>query len=764
MSKPLNIVILDHQGNIIAVNDAWQNFAADNSNDPNITKKTGIGINYLEVCRMAKGNNSAEAKAVVKGITDVLAGKVKFFSLEYPCHSPFEERWFSLNCTPLLSSQMRAVISHSDITDKKTLHKNLIDSEENYHQLFSENPFPMWVYDVETLHFLEVNQAAVDHYGYSREEFLSLTIKDIRPKEDIPKLLKTISTSKEKTRKTGIWDHLKKDGTIMKVEVNSHVLNFEGVLARLVIINDVTERLQTDEKLKLKEARYRMMFENNPFPMIIYNYETLKFLEVNEATCLHYGYTRDEFVNMKLTDICSPKDLENIKGLVEKNDDGRTIYGAWKHKKKDGTEIFVETTSHKLQIAGDRSRIVLINDVTEKMKAEEDLRKSEAKFLQSQKMEAVGRLAGGIAHDFNNMLTVIKGYSDLILRLVPKENPLHKYVSEIKEAGERSTSLTSQLLAFSRTQVLRPEILNLNKFISKTITMLKMIIGEDIQIDLELDSVIGNVKADPGQLTQVLMNLLVNARDAMPNGGKITIRTDQVFIGKDDCLPELDKKAGNFIRVEVRDTGIGMDKKTLQHIFDPFFTTKEIGKGTGLGLSTVYGIIKQSGGCISVKSKFKKGTSFEIYLPFVTEQISNNEGNESPHLLPVGKGKILIVEDEKILRRLTRSALEESGYQVLEAKNGSEAIKLFKKENPKIDLVMTDVVMPGMSGFELYKNLTQFIPNLPKFLFTSGYLEDERINNVSFDISQNFIAKPFRLDALIQKIQEILSFESVQAQ
>lgn len=380
MTKPLNISILDHQGNIIAVNNAWQSFAAENSDDPNIFKKAGIGANYLEVCRLAEGNCSAEAEAVHQGIADVLEGKVNFFSLEYPCHSPSEERWFSLNCTPLLSSEMRAVVSHSDITDKKILNKHLVDSEENYHHLFADNPFPMFVFDLETLHFLEVNQAAVDHYGYSRQEFLEMTIKDIRPGKDISKLLRTISRLDDHISSVGIWDHLKKDGTLIKVEINTHSLNFEGRSARLVIINDVTERLQSEEKLKSSEERYRLMFENNPSPMIIYDYETLKFLDVNEATCQHYGYTHDEILTMKLTDFGSPLDIKNIRGLVEKNNGGRTIYGVWKHKKKDGTEIIVETASHKLEIEGENSRIVLINDVTEKIKAEEHLQFEKERF------------------------------------------------------------------------------------------------------------------------------------------------------------------------------------------------------------------------------------------------------------------------------------------------------------------------------------------------------------------------------------------------
>lgn len=286
-------------------------------------------------------------------------------------------------------------------------------------------------------------------------------------------------------------------------------------------------------------------------------------------------------------------------------------------------------------------------------------------------------------------------------------------------------------------------------------------IGEDIQINLELASEIGNIKVDPGQFAQVLMNLLVNARDAMPDGGKIKIRTEQVFLDEGNCHTDLSKNCGNYVRMEVQDTGIGMSKEILKRIFEPFFTTKEIGKGTGLGLSTVYGIIKQSGGHITVKSKLKKGTAFEIYFPMEYTVNSIVREKKPPFTLPTGKGKILIVEDEEIVRKLIHSALEESGYQIIEARSGVEAIDLFKKENVKVDLIMTDIVMPEMSGFELYKNLSKILARPPRFLFTSGYLDDERIKNVSFDISQNFIAKPFWVNELIQKIHEILSVENI---
>nr|HQU86368.1 response regulator [Pyrinomonadaceae bacterium] len=310
---------------------------------------------------------------------------------------------------------------------------------------------------------------------------------------------------------------------------------------------------------------------------------------------------------------------------------------------------------------------------------------------------------------------------------------------------------------FSRTQILKPEILNINQIISETIKMTRYMIGEDIQIILHLDSEIGFIKADPGQISQVLMNLLVNARDAMFEGGAINIKTQKLFLDEKQLPQDSAEKKGDYICLNVIDTGIGMDEKTLQNIFEPFFTTKDVGKGTGLGLATVYGIVEQSGGFINVESELGIGTTFKIFLPSVKEKPKIEDGDLQKEPAR-GKGTILIVEDEILVRNLTRDALRENGYDVIEAANGAEAFNLFEKKKIIVDLLITDIVMPRMSGYELVAKLKDHKPPL-KVLFTSGYLEDERIKNASFDISHNFIQKPFQLKDLMLKIQEILASE-----
>lgn len=376
----------------------------------------------------------------------------------------------------------------------------------------------------------------------------------------------------------------------------------------------------------------------------------------------------------------------------------------------------------------------------------------------SQKLESVGRLAGGIAHDFNNMLTAINGYSDLTLRRLDADDPLRHNVEEIKKAGERSAALTHQLLAFSRQQVLQSKVLDLNEIITDTAQMLKRLIGEDIQLNTVLSSELGRVETDPGQLAQVLMNLAVNARDAMPEGGNLTIETANLQLDEEFVTRQFSIKPGSYVLLAVNDTGTGIDAETQQHIFEPFFTTKEIGKGTGLGLATVYGIVKQSGGYIRVHSEIGHGASFNIYLPRIDEEIAAEVENSELENAPEGAETILIVEDEDMVRALTRRMLEECGYQVIEARNGVEALSVYENHNCKFDLLMTDVVMPQMGGRVLAEKMAQIKPDL-RVLFTSGYTDDAVIRENIIEADTNFIQKPFTFDALARKVRESLDNE-----
>ena len=384
-----------------------------------------------------------------------------------------------------------------------------------------------------------------------------------------------------------------------------------------------------------------------------------------------------------------------------------------------------------------------------------DFKQLEEQLRQSQKLEAIGMLAGGIAHDFNNLLTVIRGYSDLTLMRLSEEDPLHRNISEVKKAAERAAGLTRQLLAFSRKQVLQPKVLDLNAVVSELEKMLRRLIGEDIGLRTVLESDLGSVKADPGQIEQIIMNLAVNARDAMPQGGKLTIETTNVYLDEDYAKVHIAVIPGPYVMFAVSDTGTGMDSRTQARIFEPFFTTKEKGKGTGLGLSTVYGIVKQSGGNIWVYSEVGQGTTFKVYLPRVDEGAQEYKRSAETEGAIQGSETILLAEDEEMVRKLARQVLEMHGYQVLEAANGGAALLICERHKEPIHLLITDVIMPEMSGRELADRLAQLRPEM-KVLYMSGYTDNAIVHQGVLDEGANFIQKPFPTDALARKVREVL--------
>jgi two-component system, cell cycle sensor histidine kinase and response regulator CckA len=395
----------------------------------------------------------------------------------------------------------------------------------------------------------------------------------------------------------------------------------------------------------------------------------------------------------------------------------------------------------------------------ERKKAEDALAQSEKQFRQAQKMEAVGRLAGGIAHDFNNLLTVIMGYSHVLSAELGREHPLHSKIEETQKAGERAAMLVRQLLAFSRKQPLEPKHLSLNNVVANLEGMLQRLIGADIRLVISLDSSNSQVLADQAQLEQVLMNLVVNARDAMPHGGTLTIETAPVELEKSPLYHVEPLPPGRYVKLSVGDTGIGMDRDTQAHIFEPFFTTKEEGKGSGLGLSTVFGIVTQSGGAIDVTSRVGYGTRFDIFFPKVG---ADEEAASAPHAggQPVGGTEtILLVEDDASVRVLLRDALKKLGYRVIEAKHGLEACLLATQELTRLDMLLTDMVMPGMGGRELAQHLTSIKPDL-RILFMSGFTDDVGILAGHEHGTSGFLQKPFTPEVLARTVRKILDAAS----
>jgi two-component system cell cycle sensor histidine kinase/response regulator CckA len=518
--------------------------------------------------------------------------------------------------------------------------------------------------------------------------------------------------------------------------------------------SDVTARKEVELRLQESEEKYRLLFDSNPHPMWVYDQETLAFLAVNDAALRHYGYSREEFLGMTALDIRPAEEVASFKKEYEEylaqhgGDVPFYSQHTFKHRKKDGTIIEVDIAANPILFEGRKAWLLLATDVTEK-------RSLEAQLLQAQKIESMGRLAGGVAHDFNNLLGVISGYGTLLQQKIGDTPRLKKYVDDILKASERAAGLTRQLLAFSRKQVLQPRILDLNAVVGEVEKMLRRLIGEDVQLVTILDEHLGSVKADPGQVEQILMNLAVNARDAMPRGGRLTIETSNVDLDRTYARLHPGVEPGLYALLAVSDTGHGMTPEVRARAFEPFFTTKEAGKGTGLGLATVHGIVKQSGGHIWLYSEPGQGTSFKIYLPRIDEPEEPAETPVPEAPLPRGTETILLVEDEASLRELVRECLEATGYTVLEARHGAEAIAICEGQSSTIGLVITDVVMPGMSGRELAEQLRGSRPDI-QVLYMSGYTDDAVVVHGVMSAEMAFIQKPFTAAALARKVRELL--------
>lgn len=889
-----------------------------------------------------------------------------------------------------------------DVTQRNRQEQLLRDSENRYRKLFDANPHPMWVFDLESLRFLAVNDAAIAHYGYSRDEFLALTIADIRPAEDVELLKAHLARKANGLEDAGIWRHRRRDGSLIIVEISSHSLLFDGRPAELVLAHDITEQRKIEEALRRNQAHLRAIVDTEPecvklldplggllemnpaglkmieadsfqqvaqqcvYPMVV-EADREAFRRMNEgvfagrpghlefqmvglrgtarwlethATPLRdetgqvigsLGITRD-ITERKLAEATAREVQERLQLFIAHAPaalamfDREMRYLAVSHRwlqdyklsaanvlGHSHYEVFPEIPDrwrevHRRCLAGEVIQatddfferadgfqqwlrwevrpwftvdqqvggiVIFSEDITEIKRVELNLRDSEARLRmaldaaqmgifdwdiprnritwshwhevlfgfktgefggsyqafaervhaedlpgvnaevnrcianrepfsrefrvvwpdgsvhwivgtgqfefgadnealrmrgvvrdithqlqlekqlqQAQKMEAIGQLAGGIAHDFNNLLTVIYGFSDFLLSSPIPNGPQREALQAIHEAGTRAASLTRQLLAFSRQSVLQPKVLDLNAVVSDTEKMLRRLIGEDIQLQVDLQPDLPAVKVDPGQMAQVLMNLVINARDAMPQGGRLTILTKT----QTGFPPASDRSTGNRVQLSICDTGSGMTREVQARIFEPFFTTKGPGKGTGLGLATVYGIVKQSGGTIEVHSEIGRGSQFDISLPAAHRTDPPAAVSiAKPHLR--GRETILLVEDEHAVRRLALIALQSYGYLVLEAAQGREALALFESHRARIDLLVTDMVMPEMSGRELANRLIEQAPDL-KVLFVSGYTDDG-LAQPGLDSSRiGFLPKPYSPEELAERVRAVLQSDS----
>jgi two-component system cell cycle sensor histidine kinase/response regulator CckA len=495
------------------------------------------------------------------------------------------------------------------------------------------------------------------------------------------------------------------------------------------------------------DRRYRLLFDANPQPMWVFDVETLAFLAVNDAAIRHYGYTREEFLSMTIMDIRPPDDAPGLPPGAERGSP-RGEVALTQHQRKDGSIIEMEIVSHELEMDGRRARLVLATDISERTRVRAALHQSEEQLRHAQRMDAVGRLASGVAHDFNNLLTTIRGFSDLLIHDLPPGDQRRSDAEQIRKAADRGAHLSRQLLSFGRKQVTQPRPMNLNTVVSGMKELIQGLVGADVRLEVDLDPGLGPVRMDAGQLEQVLVNLVLNAREAMPGGGTLTIKTAEREVGSSGRSRHL--PPGSYAVLAVSDTGSGVDLESMGQGFEPFYAGPH-GQRAGLGLSIVYGIVRHSGGAVRVSSEPQQGTVVKVYLPRIEEESSADW--QLPASLH-GNETILVAEDEAGVRDLIRKILEEQGHTVLPARNGREALELAKRYEGPIHMVLSDVVMPEMGGSEFVRALVKLRPSI-KVVYVSGYTNDEVLHR-GIAQSATFVAKPFAPEDLVRKVREVL--------
>ncbi len=633
-----------------------------------------------------------------------------------------------------------------DVSERRRGEQLLHASELRYRRLFEAAKDGILILDAETAQIVDVNPFLCALLGLSQAEVVGRKLWEIGPFKDVP-------ASKINFRQLQVTEYIRYEdlpletagGRKVAVEFVSNVYRANGEKVIQCNVRDITERKQAAETHALLARAAEQVSE-----AIVITDRGGAIVYVNPAFERVSGWSNEETLGQNPRILKSGKqDDAFYRQMWETLARGEVWTGRFTNRRKDGT-LFEEqaTISPVRDAAGQIVNYVAVKrDLTDETRLERQL-------FQAQKMEAVGRLAGGVAHDFNNLLGVITGYGEIVHRQLPGADPLKGKVEQILKAAERAAGLTRQLLAFGRKQVLQPEILDLNAAVSDMEKMLRRLIGEDVELSTRLEPRLGNVRADPGQIEQVLMNLAVNARDAMPEGGRLTIETRNADLEAEYAATHPPTRPGPYVMLAVTDTGAGMDAATQARIFEPFFSTKEVGRGTGLGLSTVYGIVKQSDGYVWVYSEVGLGTTFKIYLPRVDEEapLAQAEG-PAPRLR--GAETVLLVEDEASLRELLREALEANGYSVLVASDGAEALQIAEAHRSPIQIMVTDVIMPGLTGPKLVELVARTRPAM-KVLYISGYSDESIIRHGLVGPGRAFLSKPFGPEVLLRRVRESL--------
>jgi PAS domain S-box-containing protein len=655
---------------------------------------------------------------------------------------------------PTVIDDNKVLVALSGITQRKQAEEALQESEENYRSIFDAANDAIFVHDAETGQIIDVNKKMCELYGYSVEEARQVDVEALSvgtPPYTQKDVLRRIKKAASGEPQLFEWMAKDRSGRLFWVEVNLKLAVIGEKKRLLAIVRDINDRKRTEGQLRESERRFRELADLLPQSVFEIDIDgNLTFANRNAFSSL--GYTEDDLAKgLNALQVIAPEDRErareNGRQILSGEDLGGNKYNA---VRKDGSTfpavVYSSPIIHGKKAVGLRGILV---DITE-------LKHLERQLLWSQKMETVGRLAGGVAHDFNNMLTTIAGYAELGTMKLHPNDPLQGDLQEVLKASQRAAKLTRQLLTFSRRQITEPRVINLNDVLLSMDKMLRRLIGADIELVTLPAEGLGRVKVDPSQLEQVILNLCVNARDAMPNGGKLTLETSNITLDDKFTRDHDGLIPGEYVGLSVGDTGVGMAEEVKPHLFEPFFTTKEIGKGTGLGLATCYGIVRQGGGAISFSTELGKGTTFSVYLPLVGEEAEALPTRDDSGYLPRGTETILLVEDEPAVRNMTRRLLYEQGYTIIEGANGEEALRMTKKhKNDEIHLLLTDVVMPQMGGIELAESLKDERPGIKMFFF-SGYTDDTivRLSLLGPDVA--FLQKPFSPGDLARKIREVL--------
>ena len=640
-----------------------------------------------------------------------------------------------------------------DITERIENEKALRDSEERFKALHNASFGGIAIHDKGVI--LECNRGLEELTGYSRDELIGINGLLLIAEQSRDTVMKNIMSGYEEP-----YDAIgiRKNGKNFIVRIEAKNIPYKGKTVRVTEFRDITEQKKSEEALRESEEKLKAVFNAANVGFSITD-EQGKYVMYNNWWLNYLGYEADELKQKTNLDITHPDDIETSRNYFLKVIAGELSNYRIEKKfiKKDGSTVWGDLAVSPVKDREGRVQLMvgIVNDITDRKYSEEEREKLQAQLNQSQKMESVGRLAGGVAHDFNNMLGAIFGYTELSLRKIAPDHPVYTYLQDIKKAAERSANLTRQLLAFARKQAVAPKILDLNETVEGMLKMLRQIIGEDISLEWLPSANPVMIKMDPAQVDQLLVNLCVNARDAITDTGKVTIETDKTVFTEADKIKDESILPGDYVVLVISDNGIGMDRETLDHLFEPFFTTKETGRGTGLGLATVYGIVKQNNGFINVYSEPGLGTTFRIYLPQHYAAAVSKEQEPGTKEPDQGHQTLLLVEDEAMLLNINSEILEQLGYTVLTAASPAEALRIAGQHSGHIDLLITDVIMPEMNGRDLADKISVLHPGI-RLLFMSGYTASVIAHHGVLEDGVHFLQKPFSLNDLAEKVKETL--------